>query len=75
VPKKEEELLNRAIDYLTKATGKRPVGYRAPAWAFSPYTLGLLTKAGFLYDSSMMAMDQPYELISNGKDTGLLEFQ
>jgi peptidoglycan/xylan/chitin deacetylase (PgdA/CDA1 family) len=70
---KEEELLNRAIDYLTKATGKRPVGYRAPSWAFSPYTLGLLTKAGFLYDSSMMAMDQPYELMSDRKDTGLLE--
>jgi peptidoglycan-N-acetylglucosamine deacetylase len=70
---KEEELLNRAIDYLTKATGKRPVGYRAPSWAFSPYTLGELMKAGFLYDSSMMAMDQPYELVSNGKATGLIE--
>jgi len=69
----EEELLNRAIDYLTKATGKRPVGYRAPSWAFSPYTLGQLTKAGFLYDSSMMAMDQPYELVSNGTATGLIE--
>jgi peptidoglycan/xylan/chitin deacetylase (PgdA/CDA1 family) len=70
---KEEELLNRAIDYLTKATGKRPVGYREPSWAFSPYTLGELMKAGFLYDSSMMAMDQPYELVSKGKATGRTE--
>ena len=30
----EEHLLDRAIDYVTKATGKRPVGYhRAPSWA------------------------------------------
>ncbi len=69
----EEELLKRAIDYLTKATGKKPAGYRAPAWAFSPYTLDTLLRAGFLYDSSLMAMDQPYEIMSNGKDTGLME--
>src|SRR5260221_14539254 len=30
----QDGLLNQAIDYLTKASGKRPVGYRAPAWAF-----------------------------------------
>ena len=41
----EERLLNQAIEYLTKATGKRPVGYRAPSWAFSQHTLGLIRKA------------------------------
>lgn len=70
---REEQLLKQSIDYLTKAAGKRPVGYRAPSWAFSPNTLGQLLKAGFLYDSSMMAMDQPYELVANGKPTGLIE--
>ncbi|MGD0299323.1 MAG: polysaccharide deacetylase family protein [Bryobacteraceae bacterium] len=69
----EERLLDQAIDYLTKATGKRPVGYRAPSWAFSAYTLGLLRKKGFLYDSSLSAMDEPYELVSNGQPTGLIE--
>lgn len=69
----EERLLNQAIEYLTKAWGKRPVGYRAPSWAFSEHTLGLIQKAGFLYDSSLMAMDEPYELLSNGKPTGLVE--
>jgi peptidoglycan/xylan/chitin deacetylase (PgdA/CDA1 family) len=69
----EERLLNQAIDYLTKATGKRPVGYRAPAWAFSEHTIGLIRKAGFLYDSSLMAMDEPYELVSNGQPTGITE--
>lgn len=69
----EERLLNKAIDYLTKATGKRPVGYRAPSWAFSPHTLDLIRKAGFLYDSSLMAMDEPYEVMSNGLATGIVE--
>ncbi len=69
----EERLLHQAIDYLTKASGKRPVGYRAPAWAFSQYTIGLLRKNGFLYDSSLSAMDEPYELVSNREPTGLTE--
>jgi len=69
----EERLLNKAIEFWTKATGKKPVGYRAPAWAFSQYTLDLIRKAGFAYDSSAMAMDEPYELMSNGEATGLVE--
>ncbi len=69
----EERLMNQAIEYLTKASGKRPVGYRAPAWAFSKNTLGLVRKSGFLYDSSLQAMDEPYELMSNGEVTGIVE--
>jgi peptidoglycan/xylan/chitin deacetylase (PgdA/CDA1 family) len=69
----EERLLDQAIAYLTKATGKRPVGYRAPSWAFSPVTLDLILKKGFLYDSSLQALDEPYEIVSRGKQTGLVE--
>jgi peptidoglycan-N-acetylglucosamine deacetylase len=69
----EERLLDRAIDYLTKATGKRPVGYRAPSWAFSGVTLDLIRKKGFLYDSSLQALDEPYEIKSRGENTGLVE--
>jgi peptidoglycan/xylan/chitin deacetylase (PgdA/CDA1 family) len=69
----EERLLNQAIDYLTTATGKRPVGYRAPGWAFSEHTLGLIRKAGMFYDSSLQSMDEPYEIMSNGEATGLVE--
>jgi peptidoglycan/xylan/chitin deacetylase (PgdA/CDA1 family) len=69
----EERLLNKAIDYLTKATGKRPVGYRAPSWAFSENTLPLIRKAGFFYDSSLQSMDEPYEIMSNGESTGMVE--
>ena len=69
----EERLMNGAIDFLTKATGKRPVGYRAPSWAFSDHTLDLVRRSGFLYDSSLMAMDEPYEVMSGGVATGLVE--
>jgi peptidoglycan/xylan/chitin deacetylase (PgdA/CDA1 family) len=69
----EQRLMNQAIEYLTKASGKRPAGYRAPAWAFSANTIGLLRKSGFLYDSSLQAMDEPYELVSNGEPTGIVE--
>ena len=66
----EERLMNQALDYLTKAIGKRPVGYRAPAWAFSAHTLGLIRKSGFLYDSSLMSMDEPYEIMSERRAHG-----
>jgi peptidoglycan/xylan/chitin deacetylase (PgdA/CDA1 family) len=69
----EERLLNKSIEFWTKAIGKRPAGYRAPAWAFSKYTLDLIRKAGFQYDSSAMGMDEPYEILANGQPTGLVE--
>src|SRR5262245_29973234 len=69
----EERLLDQAIEYLTKVTGKKPVGYRAPSWAFSTATLDLIQKKGFLYDSSLQALDEPYEIVSRGKPTGIVE--
>jgi peptidoglycan-N-acetylglucosamine deacetylase len=72
-PEEEERLLDQAIEYLTKVAGKRPVGYRAPSWAFSAVTLDLIQKKGFLYDSSLQALDEPYEIMSRGRMTGLVE--
>ena len=69
----ERELVQRAIDFLTEATGERPVGYRAPSWNFSPNTLDIIRDLGFLYDSSLMADDRPYELNARGEPTGLVE--
>ena len=69
----EERLLDRAIEHLTKVSGTRPVGYRAPSWAFSMATLDLIQKKGFLYDSSLQALDEPYEIVSRGKPTGIVE--
>ncbi len=69
----ERELVIRATDYLEQATGRRPVGYRAPSWNFSPATLDIIRDLGFLYDSSLMADDRPYELLQNGEPTGIVE--
>jgi peptidoglycan/xylan/chitin deacetylase (PgdA/CDA1 family) len=69
----EDRLMKQAVEYLTKETGKRPLGYRAPGWAFSQETMGLVEKYGFLYDSSLQASDEPYEIMSNGKDSGVVE--
>jgi peptidoglycan/xylan/chitin deacetylase (PgdA/CDA1 family) len=69
----EQRLLNQSIETLTKLVGKRPVGYRAPSWKFSKWTMGQVKAAGFLYDSSLMASDDPYELLLDGKPTGIVE--
>ncbi len=69
----EERLFTKAVDYLTKTTGRRPVGARGPSDLASRYTMGILKKAGFLYDSTLMAMDEPYELVLNGQPSGLVE--
>jgi peptidoglycan/xylan/chitin deacetylase (PgdA/CDA1 family) len=69
----ERDLLRRAVDYLTQVTGERPVGYRAPSWNFSPNTLDIVRELGFLYESSLMADDRPYELLANGQPTGIVE--
>ena len=36
-------------------------------------SLDLLMSMGFLYDSSLMADDRPYELIADGEETGFVE--
>jgi len=69
----EQRLLNQSIDHLTKAVGKRPVGYRAPSWAFSRWTMQQVAAAGFLYDSSLMASDDAYEILIEGKPSGVIE--
>ncbi len=69
----ERDLIRRATDALERITGQRPVGYRAPSWNFSPNTLAMLRELGFLYDSSLMSDDRPYELVENGQPTGIVE--
>jgi peptidoglycan/xylan/chitin deacetylase (PgdA/CDA1 family) len=74
LPREDEaRLLRLAIDRMTEMTGERPVGYRAPSWNFSDATLDLLIEMGFLYDSSLMADDRPYEIDADGSPTGMVE--
>lgn len=58
----EADVLDRGLDALEKVAGVRPVGYRAPMWETSYVTAELLLDRGFLYDSSLMDCDVPYEL-------------
>jgi len=69
----ERALLTKAIAELTRMTGVKPTGYRAPSWNYSPNTLSILRDLGFRYESSLMADDSPYELLQNGAPTGLVE--
>jgi peptidoglycan/xylan/chitin deacetylase (PgdA/CDA1 family) len=57
---REREILSKSLDVLTPLCGKRPVGYRAPAWQLSPHTLALLAEHGFDYSSNMMDRLTPY---------------
>ena len=57
---REEAILLRSLDVLTRQAGRRPIGYRAPAWQLSPRTLALLARHGFEYSSNMMDRLHPY---------------
>lgn len=69
----ERRLLEQAVATITEVTGRRPVGYRAPSWNMSPATLSIVRDLGFLYESSLMADDGPYELLADGQPTGMVE--
>ena len=69
----ERELQMRSADTLEKITGKRPVGIRTPSWDFSPHTLAITREMGLLYDSSLMADVDCYELVMDGKPSGVVE--
>ncbi|SEB33115.1 polysaccharide deacetylase family protein [Rhodococcus koreensis] len=60
--KEEATILDRGLDALETVTGQRPVGYRAPMWELNWHSPGLLADRGFLYDSSLMDAEHPYEL-------------
>ncbi|MCQ4158393.1 polysaccharide deacetylase [Roseomonas sp. GC11] len=72
-PGKERELTLRAADTLEKVSGQRPVGIRTASWDFSVDTMSIIREMGLLYDSSLMADDEPYELLADGEPTGIVE--
>ncbi|UCE42510.1 MAG: polysaccharide deacetylase [Candidatus Aminicenantes bacterium] len=69
----ERELMQRSFDTLKELTGKAPIGIRTPSWDFSLHTLAIIKELGLLYDSSLMADDRPYEIMAEGKPTGVIE--
>jgi len=69
----EKDLMFRSAETLEKITGVRPVGLRTPSWDFSPNTLQIERELELLYDSSLFADDDPYELVEHGEPTGIVE--
>jgi len=59
----EEEELTRANEQIRSLTGSYARGYRSPSWDLSAFSVELLLKHGFMYDSSMMGHDYlPYRV-------------
>ncbi len=55
-PQEFEEDVNMAITAILKATGIRPVGFRAPSWSINPsssWAFDIMSRLGFEYDSSI----------------------
>jgi peptidoglycan/xylan/chitin deacetylase (PgdA/CDA1 family) len=69
----ERELALRAYDTLARVAGVAPVGIRTPSWDFSHHTLAISRELGLTYDSSLMADDEPYEIVADGVPTGMVE--
>jgi peptidoglycan/xylan/chitin deacetylase (PgdA/CDA1 family) len=69
----ERELMKKSYETLMEVTGQAPAGIRTPSWDFSQSTLKIIKELDLLYDSSLMADDRPYELVENGKPTGIIE--
>jgi peptidoglycan/xylan/chitin deacetylase (PgdA/CDA1 family) len=69
----ERDLMLRSADALERITGVRPVGLRTPSWDFSPHTLRIEREMGLVYDSSLMADVDCYELELDGAPTGIVE--
>jgi len=58
----EEVIMRRQLAILQDHLGVRPAGYRSPSWDVNVWTPGILKAHGFLYDSSLMGNDVPYEV-------------
>jgi peptidoglycan/xylan/chitin deacetylase (PgdA/CDA1 family) len=71
--KDERAAYEKGLAIFERHVGKRPLGFRSAAWDLTPATIGIVKSLGFIYDSSLMADDRPYELLSEGEPTGLVE--
>lgn len=53
--------LEASIALFERQTGKKPAGFRSPAWEMTPHMLSEVRRHGF-YDSSLMGSDTPYSM-------------
>jgi peptidoglycan/xylan/chitin deacetylase (PgdA/CDA1 family) len=61
-PEEEEKVMREQLAILADQLGVRPAGYRSPSWDVNLGTPDILKAHGFLYDSSLMGNDVPYDV-------------
>jgi peptidoglycan/xylan/chitin deacetylase (PgdA/CDA1 family) len=54
--------IEASLELFVKQTGKRPTGFRSPAWEMTPHMLSEVRRLGLSYDSSLSGFDHPYEI-------------
>ncbi|MEU8632586.1 polysaccharide deacetylase family protein [Amycolatopsis sp. NPDC048633] len=71
-PDRERELMGTRLRRHDRVVGRAPSGFRAPEWAFTDATLGILGDTGFAWDSSLAGTEfEPYR--PSGHESGVLE--
>lgn len=55
------DALEKSLELFETQTGKRPRGFRSPAWEMTPHMLAELARVD-LWDSSLMGEDVPYTI-------------
>jgi peptidoglycan/xylan/chitin deacetylase (PgdA/CDA1 family) len=69
----QRSVVERSLASVTDVTGVRPVGFRAPPGETTDATPRVLADAGIRWASMTRADDRPYELLSDGRGTGVIE--
>ncbi len=73
-PEQEEAILTKCIGLIEEFSGRRPTGYVAPWWEFSPVTNELLLKHGIKYDHSLMMNDFHPHYVRVGDSWKLIDY-
>ena len=73
-PEQEEAVMVKSIELIEQLCGRRPTGYVAPWWEFSPITNELLLKHGIKYDHSLMNEDFHCHRVRVGDSWKLIDY-
>ena len=73
-PEQEEAVMLKSISLIEELSGRRPTGYVAPWWEFSPITNELLLKHGIKYDHSLMNDDFHCHRVRVGDSWKLIDY-
>lgn len=73
-PEQEEAVMLKSIELIEGLCGRRPTGYVAPWWEFSPITNELLLKHGIKYDHSLMNEDFHCHRVRVGDSWKLIDY-